>query len=60
MTESWKQSFKMGLALGLTGKLLPVQEETVIAVRLQNVLYIKKAPAEVSGSTLILWGGKGA
>lgn len=60
VTEKWLRSFRVGLALGLTGKLLPVQEETVIAVQLQNVLYIKKAPAEVSGSTLILWGGKGA
>lgn len=60
VTEKWLRSFRVGLALGLTGKLLPVQEETVIAVQLQNVLYIKKAPAEVSGSILILWGGKGA
>lgn len=53
------QSFMRGLALGLSGKPLPTVESVVIAVQLDSILYIKKAPAEVSGGTLILWGGEG-
>lgn len=59
VSDIWLKSFKMGLALGLSGKSLPMKEPVVIAVQLGSILYIKKAPAEVSGSTLILLGGEG-
>ena len=42
MTESWKQSFQTGLALGLAGKPLPIKKEPV--AYLYNGVRLPKLP----------------
>ena len=55
MTADWLRSFKLGLALGLTGKPLPFAVGQSVEAILENgKLYIKKAPAVMVGSKLSL------